>query len=61
MRIKTLEKEEPEDLVVCYNCGKSVPAKEAFYISYWDCYYCPQCYLKLLNGGSVRYPGRAKA
>jgi hypothetical protein len=41
-------------LVVCFNCRKLIPKKEAFYINIWDVYYCPKCYIDLLEGKPVR-------
>lgn len=45
-----------QTLVVCYNCRRLVPKKEAFYIYLWDAYYCPRCYKELLDGKPVRKP-----
>jgi ssDNA-binding Zn-finger/Zn-ribbon topoisomerase 1 len=49
-----ITKQEEQEKVVCFNCRKIINKKDAFYIIFFDTYYCPKCYLKLLNGEPVR-------
>jgi hypothetical protein len=40
--------------VVCYNCGKLIEQKEAFYLSTFDTYLCEKCYAALLDKKPIR-------
>jgi len=52
-RIHLFVKEQPVK-VVCYNCHQIINKDEAVYLPFFDTYFCESCYLRLLDGKSVR-------
>ena len=58
-RIHLFVKEQPVK-VICYNCGVIIEKDSAWYILAYDCYLCDSCYLRLVDGESVRLPNWKK-